>query len=94
MRYADAKCQYTETFENGQQFYVYTGPCVVTGKTVSVKVPAEGLFAYRQGAFIQDAFPTLSKDEREFLISGTSKEGWEEIFGTGEEETELAEETE
>lgn len=81
MRYADAKCQYQETRVNGQHYYVYSGPCKVTGKLVSVKVPAEGLYAYRQGALIQDAFPNLSKDEREFLISGISKEGWEETFG-------------
>lgn len=80
MRYADRCCQYTETFENGKHLYVYTGPCVVTGKPVTVKLPAEGLFAYRSGKFIQDAFPTLNKDEREFLISGMSKEAWDATF--------------
>lgn len=85
MRYADNHCQYKETFENGKQIYVYSGPCHITGKAVTVKVAADGLFAYRQGAMIQDAFPDLSKDEREFLISGISKEGWDKIF-SGEEE--------
>ena len=85
MRYADARCTYTESHESGQHVYIYTGSCVVTGKPFTVKVPAAGLFAYRNGAFIQDAFPTLSKDEREFLISGTSPEGWEQIFGGDEE---------
>lgn len=80
MRYADSHCQYTETHEGNSHLYVYTGPCVVTGKLVTVEVPADGLFAYRQGAFIQDAFPDLSKDEREFLMSGISKEGWDKTF--------------
>ena len=85
MRYADRYCQYTETFENGEHFYTFSGPCVLTGKTVSVKVPAEGLFAYRQGAYIQDAFPSLSKDDREFLISGMSKEAWDATFAEDDE---------
>jgi hypothetical protein len=85
MRYADSRCTYTETFENGQQYYNFTGPCVVTKKIITVKVPAQGLFAYRQGAYIQDAFPTLSKDDREFLMSGISPEGWKQTFG-GEDE--------
>ena len=88
MRYADSHCVYSETFENGQQLYVYTGNCVVTKKQVTVKVPAEGLFAYRQGAHIQTAFPTLSRDDREFLMSGISKEGWAETFGSGEDDEE------
>ena len=81
MKYADSCCVYEETFENGQQFYTYKGKCIATGKEVVVKVPGGGLFKYRQGAMIQDAFPNLSKDDREFLLSGLSKEGWEEWFG-------------
>ena len=85
MRYADARCTYTETYKDGKHEYVFTGPCVVTKKPVTVKVPAEGLFAYRSGAYIQDAFPNLTADEREFLMSGMSKEGWDKTFG-GEDE--------
>lgn len=85
MRYADSHCVYQETFENGQHFYVYNGPCVVTGKKVSVKVPAEQLFAYRQGAYIQEAFPDMSVGEREFLMSGFSQEGWDLTFSGAEE---------
>ena len=80
MRYADNHCTYREVRENGEHLYIYTGKCIVTGKEVSVKVPGEGLYAYRQGAFIQDAFPTLSVDEREFLMSGMSKEAFDEAF--------------
>jgi hypothetical protein len=80
MRYADNYCTYKVTHENGQHFYHFTGKCIVTGKKVTVKVPGQGLFAYRQGALIQDAFPNMSKDDREFLISGISKEGWDKTF--------------
>jgi len=82
--YADNYCTYKETFENGKQFYVFTGKCVITGKSVSVKVPGPGLFKYRQDAYIQDAFPEMSKDDREFLMSGMSKEGWDKAFGKEE----------
>ena len=84
MRYADSHCTYTEAFEKGQHVYIYTGPCIVTKKPVTVKVPAPALFAYRQGAHIQDAFPMLSTDDREFLVSGFSKEGWDKTFSTEE----------
>ena len=58
-----------------------TGPCVVTGKQYSVVVSergAGGYFAGDMGA--QEAFPELSKEAREFLISGTSPEGWRQLF--------------
>jgi len=64
--------------------YTFTGPCAVTGKSISVTVPAAGLFRYRQGARIQDAFPDLTRDQREFLITGLSPEGWKLIFGDGD----------
>jgi len=80
MRYADNHCQYTESHEGGKHTYTFTGPCVVTGKLYSVTVPGEGLYAYRQGAFIQDAFPGLSRDDCEFLMSGHSPEGWNLAF--------------
>lgn len=40
-----------------------------------------GVAAYEAGVLIQDAFPTLAADEREFLMSGITKEEWESIFG-------------
>jgi len=86
MRYADSCCTYQESFDGGHH-YIYTGKCVVTGKEVSVNVPADGLFTYRQGAFIQDAFPGMSADDREFLMSGMSKEGWDATFADDEEQS-------
>jgi PRTRC genetic system protein E len=34
---------------------------------------------------VQAAFPELGKEEREFLISGTSPEGWQEPYGSAED---------
>lgn len=80
MRYADSNCLYSEVFEP-EHGYLFTGPCVVTGKRHSVFVPGAGLYQYRQGRHIQDAFPEMSSDNREFLISGISPEGWKKLFG-------------
>jgi hypothetical protein len=51
-----------------------------------VTVPADGLNKYHQGVHIQEAFPNLSADDREFLISGYSPEGWKLIFGSEDDD--------
>jgi hypothetical protein len=76
MLYADTCCMYEEVYKP-RHGYVFTGKCIVTDKVVSVFVPSEELYAYRQGALIQDAMPSVNKDDREFLMSGHSKEGWD-----------------
>lgn len=79
MRYADSKCTCEKHWHTKR--YIFTGTCVVTGKTVSVSVPWEELYAYRHGDKpIQDAMPSLSADEREFLMTGISAEGWVKTF--------------
>jgi hypothetical protein len=59
-----------------------SGRCVVTGKPYCVVVPSSGAIEYfERGRNIAEAFPDLPKPEREFLISGTSPEGWIQLFG-------------
>lgn len=41
--------------------------------------------SWEDGALIQNAMPHLSEDDREFLISGSTPEEWEEMFGVEEE---------
>jgi hypothetical protein len=63
------------------------GPCFVTKRPYTVRVAADCLQAYINGeGKVQDLFPELSKDQREFLISGTSPEGWNKIFPPNEKE--------
>lgn len=83
MRYADAKCTYTEQYE--PHTYTFTGTCVFTKKPYSVTVKAEELHAYRYGAYMQDAFVSLSAGDREFLMSGISPDGWTQTFGDEED---------
>ena len=40
------------------------------------------------GKFIQDVFPDLDADEREFMISGTHSVCWNDMFGNENEEKE------
>ena len=37
-----------------------------------------------KGTLIQDAFPWLDNNEREFLLSGATEEEWDELFGEDE----------
>ena len=85
MHYALKHCECTEIFEP-EHVYKFSGECLVTRKPYSVTVPASGLFKYHRGAYIQEAFPDLSSDDREFLISGTSPEGWKQLYGDEDEE--------
>ena len=57
------------------------GTCVVTGKPHKVTVPRDGYLRWKKGGLIQKAMPEVSEDDREFLISGISPEGWKQIFG-------------
>lgn len=40
-----------------------------------------GYDAWKNGAFIQDAMPTLSADQREFVKTGITPQKWAEIYG-------------
>lgn len=77
MRYADSLCNITDSADGN---YLCEGKCALTGKPYSVKIPSRGLFLYRQGALMQDAFPDMSADDREFLISGVSPEAFATLF--------------
>lgn len=54
-----------------------------TGKirTLDIPVTQEQLDKWQNGVLIQDAMPNISTDDREFIISGITKEEWDEIFG-------------
>lgn len=79
MMYADSKCKVREEY-SPEHVYIFEGPCIVTGVIQTVRVPADELHAYRQGGLIQDALKSVNGDDREFLMSGYSAEGWEIAF--------------
>tara|TARA_B110000908_G_scaffold101601_1_gene119811 strand:- start:41 stop:226 length:186 start_codon:yes stop_codon:yes gene_type:complete len=47
--------------------------------TLNIEVTDEQIQAYMGGALIQDAFPNLSADDREFIKTGITAESWEEM---------------
>ena len=55
-------------------------PCPFCGKIsklkVSTKVRRDGLTAYRNGALIQHAWPTLTPSSRELIKTGICDECW------------------
>lgn len=60
----------------------------ITGKINEMRIPlTEDEFdaAFKswkfEGVVIQDAFPTLNDEQREFIKSGITPEEWAEIFG-------------
>ena len=52
------------------------GRCVVTEFMYGVEVTEGLLEIYRGGVLAQKAFPDLTAEDREFIISGISPRGW------------------
>ncbi len=73
-----------EVTDNEDGTVTIKGKCVFIKEEYSCTVPKQGLLAYLdKGLRIQDAMPTVSADDREFIISGISPKGWEQTFGKG-----------
>jgi len=63
---------------------IITNKSEVSGKIRSMDLPVteEQMTRFSSGRYtIQDCFPNLSADEREFIKSGITAEEWEEVFG-------------
>lgn len=61
--------------------------CQLNGHTYTMDIPKltpeklqKGLDARANGALIQNAFPYLTAGEREFLLTGTPPDVWDEMF--------------
>lgn len=53
-----------------------TNKCPFCGKASSVIVPAKNYTDYMNGMSVQDAFPNLTADEREVILTGICKKCW------------------
>ena len=60
--------------------YHISGNCPITKLEWDLTVDKKGYLAWLSGTLIQKALPGLSDDERELLLSGTSKDGWDLLF--------------
>lgn len=86
MRYARARCKFVDKGEIVTiQGRYHDDP----SRERTVSVFKEDLEAYNKGEgpkrYIQNAFPYLSADDREFLISGMSPEGFDRLFPPDDE---------
>jgi len=67
-----------------------TKKSILSGKTntMTLDITQEHLDKYEQvgGLLVQAVFPNLSKEEREFLISGITPDEWNNTFGEEEDD--------
>ncbi len=59
---------------------VLTKPCMGCGQQNSVEVDGEAYAYWQRGGLIQDAFPSLTVDERELLRTGTCPPCWDRLL--------------
>lgn len=59
---------------------VYTPPCTVCQRSEHMHLEKDSFDRWQNGEVIQKAFPRLTEDERELLISGTHSECWDSMF--------------
>jgi len=38
-------------------------------------------FSWKNGDLVQNVFPHLNSEEREFIVSGITPQEWKEVFG-------------
>jgi hypothetical protein len=57
--------------------YLIVRDCSFCGKGAVTVVPAQGLWDWEHGKFAQDAFPDLTADQREQVMTGTHSECWD-----------------
>ena len=60
--------------------------CPICNRTNEITVKEADFILWSAGTLVQDAFPYLSADEREMLISGICPDCWENLFSEEEEE--------
>ena len=70
-----------------------TAVCQLNGEVYTMDFPNMTETQFRigkkmwdEGALVQDAFPFLNADEREFLMTGTPPHVWDAMFGGNDRE--------
>lgn len=69
-----------------------TKASLYSGNTHTIDLPISelefelGMLAWKtHGMLIQDAFPTLTPDQREFIMTGSTHDEWEDMWGEDDE---------
>lgn len=71
---------YFEDYTDGVHSYVFSGPCIKTGETYTVRVIGSELYAFNQPDGGINALTSNTRDDREFLMTGLSPNGWNQLF--------------
>jgi hypothetical protein len=58
-----------------------TSPFTRITRTLDLNITEAQVSAYNAGALLQNAFPNLNADEREFFKTGITGEEWDQMFG-------------
>lgn len=69
----------------GKALADYTATCPICGKQ-TIKVHPVRLEAYRNGALLQDAFPSLTPAEREAIKTSICQDCWDKMFEDPDED--------
>lgn len=58
-----------------------------SGKTHTREIPVtqDQYDRWQKGALIQDAMPTIPKEDREFIMTGITPEEWKEMWSADED---------
>lgn len=70
-----------------ENLVLVTNVSILSGKTNSMALPIrQGQVEYWQqsGELIQNVFPHLNADQREFLMTGITPDEWDSAFGSDE----------
>jgi hypothetical protein len=65
----------------------------ITGKNVSIDLPVtqRQLARWEEGELIQNVFPNLTSDQREFLLTGCTASEWDKLTNDVCEHSQLTE---
>jgi hypothetical protein len=69
-----------------ESIVIVSGNCAFTGEAYAVSVPRAEYDAWKGGELAGRALRSLSRDDREFLMSGISPRGWELTFSDDTED--------
>ena len=63
---------------------------IITNKLHEMNLPIteEQYARWKRGALVQDVFPELTPDQREFILSGITPDEWAGAFPRGDNESE------
>ena len=69
------------TTNNATNHVIVFRTCPFCKKEQRKEYPIEGYARFMQGAHVQDCFPDMTPDDREFLITGICPTCWDLTFG-------------